>query len=307
MRSKPVRRRVGERTISLSHLDKSYFDEAGVTKGDVVDYYERIAELMVVHVAKRPLVMQRFPEGIDAPGFYQKNTPAHVPDWIRRVVLATSDGGTTTYSVIDDEAREGGAELVYLANQGALVFHTLLCEADDPARPVEVIFDLDPSSDDLDPVRSAANELRAVLDALGLSPRVKSSGSRGLHVIVDVLDAEADFELTRRFARRVAESIEPRGPFTLEHRKNRRRGRLFLDVLRNTSSSHAAAPYSLRALPVAPIAIPLDWDEALDSSFHPQRITIGNVFRRLAQKADPWADRPSPTTSIVEALAALDR
>jgi bifunctional non-homologous end joining protein LigD len=299
--SKSVERHVGERTISLSHLDKPYFAEAGVTKGDVVDYYERIAELMLPHVARRPLVMQRFPEGIDAAGFYQKNTPAHVPDWIRRVAIDTSDGGTTTYSVVDD-----AAGLVYLANQGALVFHTLLCDADQPARPVEVIFDLDPSSDDLDPVRSAARELRDVLNALDLAPRVKTSGSRGLHVIVDVLDDDADFELTRTFARRVAESIERRGPYTLEHRKARRRGRLFLDVLRNTSSSHAVAPYSLRPLPAAPIAIPLDWNEALDASFHPQRITIDNVFRRLAQKADPWADRPAPTHTITEALAALD-
>ncbi len=172
--------------------------------------------------------------------------------------------------------------------------------------PVEVIFDLDPSSDDLGPVQHAANELRLVLDQLALAPRIKSSGSRGLHIVVDVIDDEPDFELTSTFARRVAEIIVERGEFTLEHRKRNRHGRLFLDILRNGPASHAAAPYTLRALPEAPIAAPLDWDEALATSFHPRRITIRNIFRRLAQKTDPWADAPGPSTSIADALDALE-
>lgn len=294
-------REVAGRTLDLSNLDKVFYPGEGFTKGDVVEHYERVAPLMLPHVAGRPLVLQRFPDGIDGPGFFQKNTPAHAPDWIDRVELATADGGSTTYSVVED-----AAGLVFLANQGTLVLHTLLADATAPERPVEVIIDLDPSDDDLDPVRSAASEVRSVLDDLGLEPRVKSSGSRGLHIVVDVVDEEPDFDLTRRFARKVAEVVSERGPFTLEQRKDRREGRLFLDVGRNGPASHAAAPYSLRPLPGAPVAIPLDWDEALASSFHPRRITLANLGRRLAQKADPWGERPAPSTTVADALDLLD-
>ena len=295
------RRLVAGRTVEVSNLDKVFFADTGVTKGDVLDYYQRIAEVMLPHIARRPVVLQRFPDGIDGPGFFQKNTPAHVPEWIERVSVDTAEGTVTTYSVVDD-----AAALVYLANQGALVFHLLLSDVSTPTTPVEVVFDLDPSSEDLDPVRLAASLLREVLDGLGLAPRVKSSGSRGLHVVVDVIDDEADFELTRTFSRRVAEAVVGQGPFTLEHRKADRHGRLFLDIFRNGPASHVVAPYSLRPLPETPVAAPLDWDEALDAAFHPRRITLANVFRRLAQKDDPWADRPPPTSTIAAALHALE-
>ena len=318
LRDDPPGRDVGGRVIELSNLDKVYFPgEPPILKRDVVDYYERIAEHMLPHLVGRPLVLQRFPDGIGGFGFYQKNTPDHVPDWIARVEVETADGGTTRYPVIDD-----AAGLVYFANQGAIVFHTLLATADAPTRPIEVIFDLDPSSDDLGPVRAAATELRSVLDDLGLAPRVKSSGSRGLHVVVDVIDViDADggdddtdghadegvgFELTGTFAHRVAEMVSRRGDFTLEHRKNRRHGRLFLDILRNRPASHAAAPYSLRPIDGAPVAAPLDWVEALAADFHPRRLTIANVFRRLAQKPDPWAHPSRPTSTIADALARLE-
>jgi len=310
-------RNVSGRTIELSNLDKVYFPgDPPIAKGDVVDYYERIAEHMLPHVAGRPLVLQRFPDGIDEFGFYQKNTPDHVPDWIDRIEVDTADGGITRYPVVDD-----AAGLVYLANQGGIVFHTLLASAESPTTPIEVIFDLDPSSDDLGPVRAAATELRSVLDDLELAPRVKSSGSRGLHIVVDVTDGggrdgggrgggaggDVRFDLTSTFARRVAEVVSERGDFTLEHRKQRRRGRLFLDILRNGPASHAVAPYSLRPIDGAPIAAPLDWNEALDAGFHPRRITISNVFRRLAHKADPWADPPMPTSTIADALARIEQ
>jgi len=307
----------------VSNPDKVFFpavdSSAGgtahddITKAEVVDYYRRIAAHLLPHAARRPLVLQRFPDGIDGDGFFQKNTPDHVPDWIERVDIPTAEGGTTRYTVLDADDVD---DLAYLADQGAIVLHALLGRADDPDRPVEVVWDLDPSGDDLDPVRDAARELRAVLDDLGLEPRVKSTGSRGLHVVVDVIDGgagprgrgggePADYDLTKRFARAVAEEVEPRGPFTLEQRKDKRGGELFLDVLRNSAANHAVVPYSLRPLPEAPVAAPLDWDEALSSSFDPRRITLRNLFRRLGQTDDPWADPAAPRTTIADALAAL--
>jgi bifunctional non-homologous end joining protein LigD len=284
------------RSVEVTHPERVLFPDAGVTKGDVVEYYRRIADLLLPHVAGRPLVVQRFPEGIDKAGFYQKNTPRHAPDWLDTVELRTAEGGSTRYPVVDDEAG-----LAFLANYGSVVLHTLLNTADEPERPVEVIWDLDPSSDDLDVVRDAARHLRDVLDGLGLRPRVKSSGSRGLHVLVDVV-GPADYDLTRAFALAVAEQVVAREPdrFTVAFHKKERRGRLFIDVLRNGRAAHAVAPYSLRARPEAPVAAPLSWDEALSADFHPRRITIANVFRRLGQIDDPWLSRRPPDVALID-------
>lgn len=291
---------VDGRSVKVTNQDRVLFPEAGVTKGDVVEYYRRVSDWLLPNIAGRPLVVQRFPDGIDAAGFYQKNTPRHAPDWLETVELPTAEGKATRYPVVND-----AAGLVFLANYGSVVLHTLLNTAAAPDRPVEVIWDLDPSSDDLGVVRDAARHLREVLEELELSPRVKSSGSRGLHVLIDVAGA-ADYDLTRAFAVAVAERVVAREPdrFTLEFHKKDRRGRLFLDVLRNGRAAHAVAPYSLRARPEAPVAIPLSWDEALSTDFHPRRITIANVFRRLGQVDDPWADRRPPTRALQDLLDA---
>lgn len=292
---------VGDDELEITNPDKVIYTDPVITKAEMVRYYARIAGRMLAHVADRPLVLERFPDGIGAKGFYQKNASGHFPDYIGRVEVPTNDGGSTNYPVVSD-----AMAIAYLAGQGTVVFHTLLSLAAAPEAPVEVIFDLDPADPaDTDAVRGAARELREVLDGLGLAPRVKASGSKGLHVVVDVLDADPGFALTEEFAQRVAAEVLPRGPFTLEHRKADRHGRLFLDILRNRPSAHAVAPWSLRALPGAPVAAPLDWDEALAADLDPRRVDITNAFRRLGQKDDPWADPPRPTVTIASALEAL--
>lgn len=292
---------IAGRAVRITHPERVLFPDAGVTKGDVVGYYVRIADLLLPHVAGRPLVVQRFPDGIAKAGFYQKNTPKHAPAWLDTVELATAEGGSTRYPVVHD-----AAGLAFLANYGSVVLHTLLNTAHEPERPIEVIWDLDPSSDDLGVVRDAARHLRDVLGALGLRPRVKSSGSRGLHVLVDVT-GPADYDLSRAFALAIAERVVEREPdrFTVAFHKKERAGRLFIDVLRNGRAAHAVAPYSLRARPEAPVAVPLSWDEALSSDFHPRRITIANVFRRLGQRDDPWLDRQPPEVGLRDVAAAL--
>ncbi|MEZ5238803.1 MAG: non-homologous end-joining DNA ligase [Microthrixaceae bacterium] len=289
--------------LRITNPDKVLFPSCGITKAEMVGYYARIAGVMLRYVGGRPLVLERFPDGIGEGGFYQKNASGHFPDRIERVRVASSDGGSTLYPVVHDELG-----LAYLAGQGTVVFHTLLSRADEPRTPVEVIFDLDPATEqDTDLVRAAAGEIRDVLEELDLAPRVKTSGSKGLHVVIDVTDEDADFELTGEFSRRVANEVVGRGPFTLEHRRARRHGRLFLDVLRNSPSAHAVAPYSLRALPDAPVAAPLDWGEALSADLDPRRVTMHNLFRRLGQKEDPWADTPAPRSTIAQALESLQR
>ena len=275
----------GGRTVEIGNADKVLFPDAAVTKGDLAAYYGRIAETMLPHLKGRPVTMQRFPEGIGADGFYQKKAPDHFPEWIRRVSIEVEERGEAQPQVVCDDA----ATLLYLADQACITPHLWLSRAGALHHPDRLIFDLDPPSDDFEPVRFAARRLRGVLDEVGLSPFVMTTGSQGAHVVVP-LDSSAPFDTVRTFARDVAEVVAERHPdrLTTAVRKNKRQGRLFLDYLRNSYAQNSVAPYAVRALPGAPVATPLDWDE-LGGSLHSQTYTLDNIFRRMGQKDDPWA------------------
>lgn len=275
--------RFGRYAVEVSNRDKVLFPDAGVTKGDLVDYYRRIAERMVPHLEERPVAMQRFPDGIDAEGFYQKDAPDYFPDWIERVTVE-KEGGTVTHVVCRNEAT-----LVYLANQAVVTPHVWLSRVDDLHRPDRMIFDLDPPGVDFEPVRSAARALRGLLDELGLVAWPLVTGGRGLHVVVPLRRGER-FDSVRGFARGVAEVLASREPdrFTTETRKAKRRGRLFLDYLRNAYAQTAVPPFAVRPRPGAPVAVPLDWDDVDDPGLRGDAYTVGNVFRRLSQTDDPW-------------------
>lgn len=285
--------RLDGHSLALSSLDKVMFPEDGITKGDVVDYYARIAETAVPHYRDRPLTMQRFPDGIDAKGFFQKNMPEHFPAWMARVTLA-KEGGEITHVIAND-----AAALVYLANQACLTPHLALSRRDRPGHPDRLIFDLDPSDDDFSKVQFAARTLRAGLDALDLPSFVQTTGSRGLHIVVP-LDREAGFDRVRAFARRLAESLARRHPdrLTTAQRKADRGDRVFIDYLRNAYGQTAVAPYALRARPGAPVATPLRWEEALAGGLGPRTYTLGNIFRRLAQTDDPWKPMARRATGL---------
>jgi bifunctional non-homologous end joining protein LigD len=276
--------RMGSVTVEAYNLDKVFFPDSGLTKGDLVEYYRRIAETMLPHARDRAVSMHRFPDGIEEEGFYHKETPDYFPDWISRKKLDNREGGDTTYVVIDR-----AATLVYLADQGTITPHVWLSRTDRPERPDRLIFDLDPPGDDFGPVREAARAVRGALEDIGVSSFVMTTGSRGLHVVVP-LDRSADFEEARSFARDLAELVARRDPgsFTTEHRKAKRKGRIFLDVMRNAYAQTGVPPYAVRARPGAPVAAPIDWKELGDSSLKPDTYTIRNVFRRLSQKEDPW-------------------
>ena len=275
---------VNGRELSISNPQKVLFPDDGITKEEIVRYYERVAPLVVQHAQDRPVALHRFPDGIGKGGFFQKQKGKHFPDWISTVELDTREG-STEFVVVDDPAT-----VVYLAGQGVLVLHSLFSRADDPRRPVEVMIDLDPATPDREPIRRAAGRLRELFAEAGYDARVKSSGSRGLHVVVDV--DLPDFEEARGLALAVSQRLAEEAPddYTLEFYKEKRGDRLFLDINRNAYQQHAVAPYSLRALPGAPVAAPLEWSEALATDWDPQRWTIRNLFRRLAQREDPWAD-----------------
>jgi bifunctional non-homologous end joining protein LigD len=170
---------VGSHTVEISHPDKVIYPDAGITKGDVVGYYRRIADWMVPHLVDRPLALHRFPDGLDRGGFFQKAVPDYFPAWIDTVTLERERGGTVTHVVCND-----AATLVYLANQNVLVFHRLLADAAVPRRATELILDLDPPSDDPALVVHAARLVGDVFAEAGVTSFVKSTGSKGLHVHV---------------------------------------------------------------------------------------------------------------------------
>jgi bifunctional non-homologous end joining protein LigD len=286
------------RTIEVSNPDKVFFPGEDIRKGEVVDYYRRVAEVMLPHLADRPLSMHRFPDGLSGESFFQKKAPDYFPDWVRRVTVP-KEGGRVTHVVCDD-----APTLVYLADQACLTPHVWLSRADRPDHPDRLVFDLDPPAGGVAETRSAARATGDLLGELGLDCFVMTTGSRGYHLMVP-LDRRATFDTVRGFAHRVAQLLVARDPerLTTEHRKNRRGPRVFLDYFRNGYAQTTVAPYSLRAGSGAPVATPIDWEEL--GGTDPQSYTIRNLFRRLAQKHDPWERLPNGA-SLTEPARRLD-
>ncbi|WP_051986116.1 non-homologous end-joining DNA ligase [Pseudidiomarina salinarum] len=272
--------------IDISNSDKVFFPDAGLTKGDLIDYYEQVASTMVPHMQHYGVSMQRFPDGIDGDSFYNKDTPDYFPDWIDTVNFPKREGGSFNAPVVKTQAG-----LVYLANQAVLTPHLYLARTDDLNHPDKMIYDLDPPEDtkDYSTVRAAALAIRDVMQELELDCWVQTTGSKGFHVIIP-LDCSADFDAVREFAKDTARLLVRREPdkYTLEQRKSDRKGRVFLDMLRNAYGATAVAPYAVRAREEAPVATPIDWQEIEDGA-SPRDWTIKNLPRRLAQKEDPWA------------------
>lgn len=275
--------------VEISKRDKVLFpdSDAGpeVTKLDLARYYESVAGVMLPHLKDRPVNMQRFPDGITGPSFYEKKVPSHFPDFVRTVEVATAEGRQR--QVVVNDARS----LVYLAQQACITPHTWLCRADDLDRPDQMVFDLDPSVPGLAAVRRATRLVGELLDDLGLTSVLKTTGSRGYHVVVP-LRREAGFDDVRELARDVARVLVDREPdlLTLEARKGKRGDRVLVDVQRNGYGQTAVPPYAVRARPGAPVSMPITWDEL--SRVEPDQYTEGTVARRLSRGGDRWADLP---------------
>lgn len=293
--------RAGRRTVRLHRPDKVLFPVggepggdgdtqaggggAGHTKGDLADYYRAVAPFMLPHLRGRPLMLERHPDGVDGPRFMQKDTPDHYPDWITRVEVA-KEGGTVTHTVCDDTAT-----LLYLADQACLTLHRWTSRVGGTGgvtHPDRLVFDLDPAKDDFGPVREAARLLGELLDHVGLPSALMTTGSRGLHVIVP-LNGRHDFDDVRAFAKDVAEALARAHPeqLTTAARKKDRGDRLYLDVQRNAYAQTAVAPFSVRAKPGAPVAVPVAWEDIDDPALGARRWTIVDAVDQA--RTDPWA------------------
>lgn len=281
--------------ITVSHPDKVLFPDDGITKGDLVEYYRRIADRMLPQVRDRPLHMNRFPDGIGRVAIQQKRVPDSFPSWIKRATVDLHKGGTITHAVIDN-----AATLVYLANYNMIAAHVWLSRIQEPECPDQLIFDLDPSTDDFRLVRTTALTLKQLLDEMNLIPFVKTTGSRGLHVVVPIR-VKPDFEAAHLFADAVAQRLAAGDPdhVTTEFIKQSRGGRLFIDVNRNAYGQTAVAAYSVRARRAAPVAVPVTWSDVESDRLRPDGVTIRNIWDWLKGRRDPWKDmeasrRPLP-------------
>jgi len=271
--------RVGRRTVPVSNWEKVLFPDDGITKGDLVEYAIAIAPKMLPYLRDRPLTLERYPDGLRGEPFFQKNVSKYFPEWVPRAPMPKKNG-TVTYVLAND-----APTLAYVANQAAITHHVWLSTASCPYQPDQLIFDLDPSVENFDAVRTTALAVRAALIERGLVPFVKTTGSRGLHVVVP-LRPSASFEEAYAFATGIAEELIRERPdlLTLEFRKADRGDRIFLDINRNAYAQTAVAPYSVRPRPGAPVAMPLDWSEVSDPTLRPD----GFHMRDAVERADLW-------------------
>ncbi|HSF32406.1 MAG TPA: non-homologous end-joining DNA ligase, partial [Candidatus Tectomicrobia bacterium] len=274
--------------VVFTNTDKLMFPEVGITKAEVLSFYERIAERLLPHLRDRPATLERLPEGVKdggAPHFWQKHTPSHYPAWIPRVELPTEDGRAVRYVLVNDRDT-----LLYLVNQGTLTFHVWLSRVHNPDRPDVVLFDLDPDRVAFTEVVAVAKRLHKVLRTHGVEAFMKTSGKRGLHVLAP-WEQSGGYAEAREWARRLAEAVVAEAPdrTSVEPRKAKRRGKVYVDVLQNARGHHVVPPYVLRAVPQAGVSTPLAWRE-LTADIHPQDFTLRTILRRLArQRKDPFA------------------
>ena len=300
-----AKRSYGRLSFETSNEDKVLFPEAEITKGALIDYYERIADRILPWLVGRPLVLQRFPDGIRGQGFYQKQVGDHFPDWITTVrVHVRGSDGTQELLVCDKKAT-----LAYVANQACIALHPWLSRTDRLDHPDQLIIDLDPPGEDFEAARRAALQVRCLFEEeLDLPCYVKLTGSKGLHVTVP-LDRSENFDSIRELARAAMELLASRHPdeLTTEQRKAKRHGRLYLDVGRNAYGQTAVAPWSLRPLPEAPVAAPVAWRELERRGIGPRDYTAENLFRRVARRRDPWAGLRGRARSLGHARGRLER
>jgi bifunctional non-homologous end joining protein LigD len=287
--------------ITVTHPDKVLFPADGITKGDLVDYYLQIAPRMIPHVRDRPLHMNRFPGGIQYNPIQQKRVPDSFPAWIKRATVDLSKGGAITHAVIDN-----AATLAYLAQYNMVTAHVWLSCIQAPNQPDMVMFDLDPADDDFSLVRNTALTLKALLEEMKLVPFVKTTGSRGLHVIAPITVGPT-FEEVHLFADAVAQRLAAADAdhLTTEFTKQKREGRLFLDVNRNAYAQTAVAPYAVRARAGAPIAMPVTWSDVESEKLRPDGVGIRTVAKWLRGRDDPWrsmerSQKPLPALKASE-------
>jgi bifunctional non-homologous end joining protein LigD len=289
----------------ITHPEKVLFPDDRITKGELASYYEAIAPVMLAHVSRRPVTMERYPAGIDKKGFWQKDVSKGFPEWLERVEVPKKNG-TVHHPLVTDPR-----SLLWVANQNTITLHVWTSRAPKLYYPDVCVFDLDPSNeDDPDVLRAAALALRALLNELGLPSWVKTSGSKGYHILVS-LDGKSRTGDVARFAHAVGTILVERDPqhLTQEFSKADRGGRILVDTGRNGYSATFAAAYAVRAKPGAPVSAPCTWQEIESGKVGPRTFTLRTMAARVTEVGDLWWDMRRRKRSLrgpVERLRRLN-
>jgi bifunctional non-homologous end joining protein LigD len=270
--------------VTFTHVDKIWFPEGNITKGDVLHYYLTVADKLLPHLRDRPITLERLPDGIGEgkPRFWQKNTPDYYPQWIPRVELQTDEGKLVKYALVNDVRT-----LAWLVNQGTITFHPFLSRVSNLDRPDFVVFDLDPGGAGFADAVRIARTLRDLLKARKVDSFVKTSGKSGLHVLVPWRDA-GGFDASRAWAMEVAKAVVAELPdlATVERLKSGRDGRVYVDVIQNSRVRHVVPPYVVRPTPGATVSTPLDWKEVTEK-LDPGRFDVRTAPKRFERLPDP--------------------
>ena len=287
----------------ITHPEKVLFPDAGITKGELASYYETIAPVMLPHLRRRPITMERFHRGIGSPGFFQKDVIKGFPEWLERVEVP-KHGGTVHHPIANNSR-----SLLWLANQNSITIHVWPSRTPNLYNPDICIFDLDPSKeDDVGTLVKAALNLRDLLAELGLPSWIKTSGSKGFHIAVP-LDGKSDFGAVARFAHMVGKISVQRDPdnLTQEFSKVDRGGRILVDTGRNGYSATYAATYTVRAKPGAPVSAPCRWEELEKGDVGPRTFTLRTMAQRVSDVGDLWADLLKKKRSLKSPIERLQK
>lgn len=293
---------VDGQVVSLTHLDKPYWQKDGIAKGDLLRYYAQIAPTLLPYLEHRPLILKRFPNGIEAPFFFQHDLP-NAPDFVRTEPLESREDRSIKYAVIDN-----AATLLYLTNLGTIEEHPWHSRVEDIEHPDWVVFDLDPEEAEFDVVCQVAQAVRQVLEQWGLRAYAKTSGSRGMHILVPI-EPRYRYAQTARFTERVAALVAKENPQTatvVRALSQRKAGRVYIDHLQNAKGKTIAAPYSVRARAGATVSAPLEWKE-VKAGLRPQQFTLKTMPNRLREKGDLFKGVLDHSQSLDEALKQIEK
>jgi bifunctional non-homologous end joining protein LigD len=277
--------KIGRTTLHLTNQNKIYFPDDGITKGDIVNYYSEVSDLILPYLKDRPQSMYRFPNGIKEMGFYQKDVDNDkIPSWIKtKKIFSESNNANIDYLICNDKAT-----LLYMANLGCIDINPWNSTIKHIENPDWVVIDIDPENDDFKEVVKTALTVKEVMDGFETECYCKTSGATGLHVYIP-LGAKYDYDSVKLFAQLIAREVQSRLPdiTTLERSLKKRNHKIYVDYLQNRTGQTLAAPYSVRPKPGATVSTPLEWNEVNDKLL-PSQFTIKNVLKRFEKKGDLW-------------------
>ena len=279
--------------VERSNLEKVFWPDSGLTKGDLLDYFDAVADVILPALRDRPLTVKRYPDGIDGFSFFQKNTPKYAPDWVKTVGLWAGSARRDVHYTLCNSKRT----LLWLANQAAIELHPWLSRTSRLEHPDHLVFDLDPPPDQFHVAVEVAMAVKEMLDQYRIEGAVKTSGAKGIHVYIPI-QRKFHYHAAREAAVNLAQEVERQMPeiVTTEVRLAKRGGRLFLDIGRNAPGAHIVAPYSPRARSGATVSFPITWDEL--PTVRPESFTIQTVPKILGERGNVWKELMPPPQNL---------